>query len=69
MKLQFLRGLKRSLTAQISLSIAVISIVLVVGSALLVNRLAVRELREGNELIMFGNLVLLREDLAAATSI
>jgi hypothetical protein len=68
-KLQFLRGLKRSLTAQISLSIAVISIVLVVGSALLVNRLAVRELREGNELIMFGNLVLLREDLAAATSI
>jgi len=32
----------------------------------LINRLAIRELREGNELIMFGNLALLREDLAAA---
>ena len=66
MKLYCLRALKRSLTAQISLSIAVISIVLVAGSALLVSRLASRELREGNELIMFGNLALLREDLAAA---
>jgi len=66
LKLCLLRNLKRSLTAQISLSIAVISIVLVAGSALLVSRLASRELREGNELIMFGNLALLREDLAAA---
>ena len=66
MKLHCLRSLKRSLTAQISLSIAVISIVLVAGSAVLISRLATRELREGNELIMFGNLVLLREDLATA---
>ena len=66
MKLHCLRSLKRSLTAQISLSIAVISILLVAGSAVLVSRLASRELREGNELIMFGNLALLREDLAAA---
>ncbi len=58
--------LKRSLTAQISLSIALTSIVLVAGSALLVNGLATRELREGNELIMFGNLLLLREDLTTA---
>ena len=58
--------LKRSLTAQISLSVALTSIVLVAGSALLVSRLAGRELREGNELIMFGNLLLLREDLTAA---
>ena len=65
-KLRLPDRLKRSLTAQISLSIAVISIVLVAGSGLLINRLATRELREGNELVMFGNLALLREDLAAA---
>ncbi|HWI10849.1 MAG TPA: histidine kinase dimerization/phospho-acceptor domain-containing protein, partial [Burkholderiaceae bacterium] len=65
-RLQCLSGLKRSLTAQISLSIAVISIALIAGSGLLVNWLATRELREGNELIMFANLALLREDLAAA---
>ena len=62
----FIRSLKRSLTAQISLSIAVISILLVAGSGLLITRLATRELREGTELIMFANLLLLREDLAAA---
>ncbi len=61
-----LHALKRSLTAQISLSIAICSILLVAGSGLLINRLASRELREGNELIMFGNLALLREDLAVA---
>ena len=66
MKLHCLRSLKRSLTAQISLSIAVISILLVAGSGLLINRLAARELREGSELIMFGNLALLREDLTVA---
>jgi two-component system heavy metal sensor histidine kinase CusS len=66
LKLHCLRSLKRSLTAQISLSIAVISIALVAGSGLLINRLATRELREGNELIMFANLAMLREDLAAA---
>jgi two-component system heavy metal sensor histidine kinase CusS len=65
-RLNCLRSLKRSLTAQISLSIAVISIALVAGSGLLINRLATRELREGNELIMFANLAMLREDLAAA---
>lgn len=66
MKLHCLRSLKRSLTAQISLSIAVISILLVTGSGVLINRLAIRELREGNELIMFANLALLREDLSVA---
>jgi two-component system, OmpR family, heavy metal sensor histidine kinase CusS len=66
MKLHFLRGLERSLTAQISLSIALISIALVAGSGVMISRLATRELREGNELIMFANLALLREDLAAA---
>jgi len=65
LKLPSLRALKRSLTAQISLSIAISSIMLVAGSGLLINRLATRELREGNELIMFGNLALLREDLGA----
>jgi two-component system heavy metal sensor histidine kinase CusS len=65
-KLPGLRALKRSLTAQISLSIAIVSILLVAGSGILISRLATRELREGNELIMFGNLALLREDLTVA---
>lgn len=65
-RLSFLGPLKRSLTAQISLSIAVISILLVAGAGLMITRLATRELREGNELIMFANLALLREDLAVA---
>ena len=41
----FIDALKRSLTAQISLSIAVISILLVAGSGLMITRLATRELR------------------------
>ena len=64
--LRFLRTLRRSLTAQISLSIAVISILLTAGSGLLISRLATRELREGTELIMLSNLALLRDDLARA---
>lgn len=64
--LGWITALKRSLTAQISLSIALISILLIAGSGLLISRLATRELVEGTELIMFSNLVLLREDLAAA---
>ena len=64
--LPLMRALKRSLTAQISLSIALSSILLVACSGLLINRLASRELREGNELIMFGNLAMVREDLAAS---
>ena len=66
MKLRFLGNLKRSLTAKITLSIAVISILLIAGAGPMITRLATRELREGNELIMFANLALLREDLAAA---
>lgn len=66
MNLRFVGRVRRSLKAQISLSVALTSIGLVAGSALLVNRLATRELREGNELVMLGNLVLLREDLAAS---
>jgi two-component system, OmpR family, heavy metal sensor histidine kinase CusS len=66
LKLRFVDTLKRSLTAQISVSIAVISILLVGGSGLAITKLATRELREGNELILFANLALLREDLAVA---
>ena len=66
MKLRFLGNLKRSLTAKITLSIAVISILLIAGAGPMITRLATRELREGNELIIFANLALLREDLAAA---
>ncbi|HSW07247.1 heavy metal sensor histidine kinase [Aquabacterium sp.] len=61
-----LRRLKRSLTAQISLSIAMISILLVAGSGLMIIRMAARELIEDKELFMLANLALLREDLGAA---
>ncbi len=66
MKIKCMQALKRSLTAQISLSIALTSILLVAGSGLMITRLAARELREVGELVMFGNLALLREDLADA---
>jgi two-component system heavy metal sensor histidine kinase CusS len=66
MKLQCIQALKRSLTAQISLAIALTSILLVAGSGLMITRLAARELREVGELVMFGNLALVREDLADA---
>jgi len=66
MKLQCIQSLKRSLTAQISLAIALTSILLVAGSGLMITRLAARELREVGELVMFGNLALVREDLADA---
>ncbi|CAN5428336.1 heavy metal sensor histidine kinase IrlS [soil metagenome] len=65
MKLDCIRSIKHSLTAQISLSIAIISTLLVAGSGMMINNLATRELREGNELILFSNLALLREDLSA----
>jgi two-component system, OmpR family, heavy metal sensor histidine kinase CusS len=64
-KLSLLDRLRRSLTAQIGLSIALTSTLLVAGSGLLINSLAGRELREGNELILFSNLAQIREDLSA----
>lgn len=60
----YLKALRRSLTAQISLSIALISILLAVGSGFLVNQLTALELREESELVMVANLALLRNDLA-----
>ena len=62
----YLKALRRSLTAQISLAIALISIFLAVGSGFLVNRLTALELREESELAMVANLALLRDDLALA---
>jgi two-component system heavy metal sensor histidine kinase CusS len=64
-KLQFIRRLDRSLTAQIGVAIALISTLLVAGSGTMINYLATRELREGNELILFANLAMAREDLEA----
>ena len=63
--LQHLGRLKRSLTAQIGLAIALISTLLVAGAGMMIIILAGRELREGNELIIFGSLAVLREDLNA----
>lgn len=61
-----MRALRRSLTAQISLAIAGVAIVLVAGSGVAVSLLAARELREGAEMVMIANLALLRDDLEEA---
>lgn len=61
-----MRALRRSLTAQISLAIAGVAVVLVAGSGVAVSLLAARELREGAEMVMIANLALLRDDLEQA---
>lgn len=59
-----LSGLHYSMTAQISLSITLISILLVACSSYLVMRMTMQEINEGSELVMLANLAFLREDLA-----
>jgi two-component system heavy metal sensor histidine kinase CusS len=66
MVLQALRSLRASMTAQISLSITLVSVLLVAGSCYLVVRTTTNELREGGELIMLANLAILRDDLDVA---
>jgi two-component system heavy metal sensor histidine kinase CusS len=61
-----LRSLRASMTAQISLSITLVSVLLVAGSCYLVVRMTTDELREGGELIMLANLAILRDDLDEA---
>ncbi len=59
-------ALRGSMTAQIGLSITLISMVLVAGCGYTVMRMTRDQLREGGEVLMLGNLAFLYQDLAAA---
>ncbi len=54
------------MAAQISLSIAAISIVLISGSGYVLDRTLSKALRQENELMMLANLTFIRDDLAAS---
>ena len=54
------------MSAQITLSITLVSVLLVASSNALVLRLTTQELRDGGELVMLANLAFLRDDLAKA---
>ncbi len=58
--------LRRSMTAQISVAITLVSVLLVATSNFLVLRMTAQELREGGEIIMLANLAILRDDLNEA---
>jgi two-component system, OmpR family, heavy metal sensor histidine kinase CusS len=58
--------LRRSMTAQISLSITLVSVLIIAVFVLLTGRFVREELREENELTLLANLAFIRDDLAAA---
>ncbi|MEO7337656.1 MAG: heavy metal sensor histidine kinase [Caldimonas sp.] len=58
--------LRRSMAAQIALSIGVVSIVIIAGSGYMLDRTLAGELRAENELTLLANLAFIRDDLAAA---
>lgn len=53
----------RSMTAQIGVSITVVSVLLVLSSSAIILRITTEELRDGSELVMLANLAVLRDDL------
>jgi len=59
-------ALRSSMTAQITLAITVVSVLLVAGSGLYIARITSEELREGGDVVMLANLAILRDDLEAA---
>src|SRR5437867_8946842 len=63
---RLLVALRSSMSAQITLSITLVSVLLVASSNALVLRLTTQELRDGGELVMLANLAFLRDDLAKA---
>jgi len=60
-----LAALQRSMTAQISLSIALVSVLIITIFGTLIDQFLTHELREENELILIANLAFIRDDLAA----
>jgi two-component system, OmpR family, heavy metal sensor histidine kinase CusS len=59
-------ALRSSMTAQIGVSITLISVMLVAGCGYAVMRMTREQLREGGEVLMLANLAFLHEDLAVA---
>ena len=60
-----LRRLRRSMTAQIALAITLVSVALVLATAVALERLVASELRRDNELLLISQLAFLRDDLVA----
>ena len=61
-----LARLRRSMTAQISLSITVVSILIIAVYVTVTGQFVRAELREENELTLLANLAFFRDDIAAA---
>ena len=59
-------ALQRSMTAQISLSIALVSVLIITVFGTMIDQFLTHELREENELILIANLAFIRDDLAAS---
>jgi two-component system heavy metal sensor histidine kinase CusS len=59
-------ALRHSMTAQISLSIALVSVLIIAIFGSTIDQFQRRELREENELLLLANLAFIRDDLAAA---
>jgi two-component system heavy metal sensor histidine kinase CusS len=58
--------LRRSMTAQISLAIMLVSVLIITSFGLLIDRFLAQEFREENELMLLANLAFIRDDLAAS---
>jgi len=58
--------LRRSMTAQISLAIMLVSVLIITTFGLMIDRFLAQELREENELMLLANLAFIRDDLAAS---
>jgi two-component system heavy metal sensor histidine kinase CusS len=61
-----LGALRRSMTAQISLAITLVSVLIILFFGSMLDQFLARALREENELVLLSNLGYLRDDLAAA---
>ena len=61
-----LHAVRRSMTAQISLAIALVSVLIILFFGTMLDQFLARELREENELLLLSTLAFLRDDLAAA---
>ncbi|HVZ44868.1 MAG TPA: heavy metal sensor histidine kinase [Ramlibacter sp.] len=61
-----LGAVRHSLTAQISLAVALVSVLMILFFGTMVDRFLARELRERNELLLSTNMLFIRDELAAA---
>ncbi|WP_280154411.1 heavy metal sensor histidine kinase [Piscinibacter sp. XHJ-5] len=63
---RWLAALRGSMSAQISVAITLVSVLLVASSNWLVLRMTTQELRQGSEMVMLANIAFLHEDLTAS---